>query len=40
LNQTLETDFAPLYRALAETPDIAPGQVIAGDTLISVGTKP
>jgi phenylalanine-4-hydroxylase len=40
LKQTLETDFAPLYRALAETPDIAPGQVIAGDTLISVGTKP
>jgi phenylalanine-4-hydroxylase len=40
LKQTLETDFAPLYCALAETPDIAPGQVIAGDTLISVGTKP
>src|SRR5580698_7231272 len=36
LNETLETDFAPLYRALEDTPDIEPGEVIAGDTLIPI----
>ena len=34
LKLTLETDLAPLYRALAQTTDIAPGEVIAGDRLI------
>jgi phenylalanine-4-hydroxylase len=34
LKQTLETDFAPLYRVLEGTPDIEPGEVIAGDHLI------
>ena len=35
LKETLETDFAPLYQALATTSDIAPGEVIAADRLIS-----
>jgi phenylalanine-4-hydroxylase len=35
LKLTLETDFAPLYRALARTTDIEPGAVIAGDRLIA-----
>jgi len=35
LKLTLETDFAPLYAELAQTADIAPGEVIAGDRLIS-----
>jgi len=34
LKLTLETDFAPLYRALARTSDIEPGALIAGDRLI------
>jgi phenylalanine-4-hydroxylase len=34
LAQTLNTDFAPIYRDLAGAPDIAPGEVAAGDTLI------
>jgi phenylalanine-4-hydroxylase len=34
LKETLETDFAPLYRSLESAPDIAPGDVIAGDRLI------
>ena len=34
LKLTLETDFAPLYRALDALPDIAPGEVIEGDRLI------
>ncbi len=37
LRQTLETDFAPLYRDLAGEPDIAPGAVVAGDRLIPKG---
>jgi phenylalanine-4-hydroxylase len=36
LRQTLETDFAPLYRALADSPDIEPGEVIAADRLIQI----
>jgi phenylalanine-4-hydroxylase len=36
LRQTLETDFAPLYRALEDTPDIEPGEVIAADQIISI----
>ena len=39
LRQTLETDFAPLYRALEDTPDIEPGEVIAGDTLIAIESQ-
>jgi len=35
LKLTLETDFAPLYCELAQTTDIAPGEVIAGDRLIA-----
>jgi phenylalanine-4-hydroxylase len=38
LKLTLETDFAPLYRALAAEPDIQPGEVIAADRLILAGT--
>ena len=38
-SQTLETDFAPLYRALADAPDIEPGEVIAGDRLIATGGR-
>lgn len=34
LRQTLETDFAPLYRTLADTPDIGPGEVIPADRLM------
>ncbi|HXQ15053.1 MAG TPA: phenylalanine 4-monooxygenase [Caulobacteraceae bacterium] len=34
LRQTLETDFAPLYRALEASPDIEPGEVISADRLI------
>jgi phenylalanine-4-hydroxylase len=40
LKLTLETDFAPLYRALADEPDIAPGEVVATDRLLSEGTRP
>ncbi len=41
LKLTLETDFAPLYRELAQTSDIEPGEVIAGDRLIAPeGTRP
>ncbi len=35
LKLTLETDFAPLYRELAGTSDIEPGEVIAEDRLIT-----
>src|SRR6202789_4692363 len=40
LKLTLETDFAPLYRALEGAPDIAPGEVVAGDSLLSEGIRP
>ena len=41
LKLTLETDFAPLYRELAQTTDIEPGVVVAGDRLIAPeGTRP
>jgi phenylalanine-4-hydroxylase len=39
LKLTLETDFAPLYRALAAEPDIQPGEVTAADRLISARTR-
>jgi phenylalanine-4-hydroxylase len=35
LKETQETDFAPLYQALAATSDIAPGEVVAADRLTS-----
>jgi phenylalanine-4-hydroxylase len=34
LRQTLETDFAPLYRALEGAADIEPGEIVAADRLI------
>jgi phenylalanine-4-hydroxylase len=36
LKQTLETDFAPLYRALEAAPDIEPGEVIPADRLMPI----
>jgi phenylalanine-4-hydroxylase len=36
LRQTLETDFAPLYRELEGVPDIEPGEVTPADHLISI----
>lgn len=36
LRQTLETDFAPLYRELEGAADIQPGELIAADQLISI----
>lgn len=39
LKQTVETDFAPLYRALATQPDIAPDQLIPTDRVISRGDQ-
>ena len=36
LKQTLETDFAPLYRELEAMPDIDPGAVIPADHLIAI----
>jgi phenylalanine-4-hydroxylase len=40
LKLTLETDFAPLYRELARTSDIEPGEVIAADHLIAPNGSP
>ena len=34
LRETLETDFAPLYRALEGEADIAPGEIIPEDRLV------
>jgi phenylalanine-4-hydroxylase len=39
LRQTLETDFAPLYRELEGSPDIAPGELISADRLISIESQ-
>jgi phenylalanine-4-hydroxylase len=39
LRQTLETDFAPLYRELEGSPDIAPGELIPADHLISIESQ-
>ena len=36
LRLTQETDFAPLYEALKAEPDIEPGEVTAGDRLITL----
>ena len=39
LRQTVETDFAPLYEALAGMDDIAPDAVVEGDRVIARGTQ-
>ena len=39
LRQTLETDFAPLYRELDATPDLAPEAVLDTDRVIHRGTQ-
>jgi phenylalanine-4-hydroxylase len=39
LRQTIETDFAPLYTELAEQEDIEPGEIVAGDQVITRGTQ-
>jgi phenylalanine-4-hydroxylase len=38
-HQTADADFAPLYRRLADLPDIAPGAVLASDRVIHRGTQ-
>ncbi len=39
LRTTLDTDFAPLYAALAEQPDLAPATLLPGDRVITRGTQ-
>jgi len=39
LRQTLETDFAPLYRELEGSPDIEPGALTPADRLISIESR-
>jgi phenylalanine-4-hydroxylase len=39
LRQTVETDFAPLYARLAETPDLAPDDLLPGDRIVARGTQ-
>jgi len=39
LRQTLETDFAPLYRELEASPDLAPETVLDTDRIIHRGTQ-
>lgn len=39
LRTTLDTDFAPLYRELAEQPDLAIASLVADDTVITAGTQ-
>jgi len=39
LRQTLETDFAPLYRELGATPDLAPEAILDTDRIINRGTQ-
>ena len=39
LRVTVETDFAPIYAELADQPDIAPGELVEGDELITRGTQ-
>jgi len=39
LKQTVETDFAPLYRALDNAPDIEPFELIDGDRVITRGDQ-
>jgi len=39
LSATTEIDFAPLYRAVRRQSDIAPGEVLPEDTLLTHGTQ-
>ena len=39
LRQTVETDFAPLYAALADLPDIETDALVPGDHIITRGTQ-
>ena len=39
LSSTVETDFAPLYQELDDLPDIAIGEVLAGDLVIHAGLQ-
>lgn len=39
LRQTIETDFAPLYRQLEGQPDLAPETVLATDSVFTRGTQ-
>ncbi|WP_420140590.1 phenylalanine 4-monooxygenase [Sphingomonas sp.] len=39
LRATLETDFAPLYARLGDQPDLAPGDLLPGDRLLTRGTQ-
>jgi phenylalanine-4-hydroxylase len=39
LRQTVATDFAPLYARLAASPDLAPDDLLPGDSLVSRGTQ-
>ena len=39
LRQTVETDFAPLYRELENARDYAPDDIAEGDRVITRGTQ-
>ncbi len=39
LRTTLDTDFGPLYRALADQPDLAIADLQPGDAVVSAGTQ-
>lgn len=39
LRQTIETDFGPVYAEIAEQDDIEPGEIVAGDMVITRGTQ-
>ena len=39
LRQTIETDFAPLYREIASQPDYVPGEIAPGDAVLARGTQ-
>jgi len=39
LDKTLHTDFLPLYRELADAPDIEPDAIVKGDVVLSQGTQ-
>jgi phenylalanine-4-hydroxylase len=39
LRTTVETDFAPLYARLETLPDIAVGEIVVGDAVITRGTQ-
>ncbi|RZF65692.1 phenylalanine 4-monooxygenase [Sphingomonas populi] len=39
LRATVETDFAPLYDVIRGQPDIAVGEIVAGDAVLTLGTQ-